>query len=48
MGVIDKVRPLTAERDALLPLDQIVIGDCIAAMRALPAKSVDMVFADPP
>ena len=48
MGVIDKVRPLTAERNALLPLDQIVIGDCIAAMRALPAKSVDMVFADPP
>ena len=34
MGVIDKVRPLTAERDALLPLDQIVIGDCIAAMQS--------------
>jgi modification methylase len=48
MGVIDKVRPQTAERDALLPLDRILIGDCIAAMRALPAKSVDMVFADPP
>ena len=23
-------------------------GDCIAAMRALPAKSVDLIFADPP
>jgi modification methylase len=32
----------------VLPIDRIVIGDCIAAMRALPAKSVDMVFADPP
>jgi modification methylase len=31
-----------------LPLDQILIGDCIATMRALPAKSVDMIFADPP
>ncbi len=33
---------------AALPLDRILIADCIAAMRALPAKSVDMVFADPP
>ncbi|MBW6524521.1 site-specific DNA-methyltransferase [Sphingomonas sp. RHCKR47] len=24
------------------------MGDCVAAMRALPAKSVDMIFADPP
>jgi modification methylase len=33
---------------AELPLDQIIMGDCIAAMRALPAKSVDLIFADPP
>ena len=33
---------------AALPLDTILIGDCIAAMRALPARSVDMIFADPP
>ena len=32
----------------VLPLDTIIRGDCIAAMRALPAKSVDLVFADPP
>lgn len=32
----------------VLPLDQIVRGDCIAAMRAMPDKSVDMIFADPP
>ncbi len=33
---------------AELPLDTIITGDCIARMRALPAKSVDMIFADPP
>ncbi|SEN07899.1 modification methylase [Sphingomonas gellani] len=31
-----------------LPLDQIVMADCVAAMRALPDASVDLVFADPP
>ncbi|HYE00904.1 MAG TPA: site-specific DNA-methyltransferase [Alphaproteobacteria bacterium] len=31
-----------------LPLDRILLGDCIASMRALPAGSVDLVFADPP
>jgi len=31
-----------------LPLDQILLGDCIAHMDALPEKSVDLVFADPP
>ncbi|WP_026597088.1 site-specific DNA-methyltransferase [Methylobacterium sp. 77] len=31
-----------------LPLDEIIVGDCIAAMNALPAASVDCVFADPP
>ncbi|MFC3713384.1 site-specific DNA-methyltransferase [Sphingoaurantiacus capsulatus] len=31
-----------------LPLDRIIEDDCIAAMEALPAKSVDMIFADPP
>ena len=59
MPVIDQVRqPRIAARAAVaspapapaapLPLDSIVRGDCIAAMRALPDKSVDMVFADPP
>ncbi len=59
MGVIEKVRhrQVAAVETGLamlpldmpmLPLDQIVRGDCIAAMRALPAKSVDMIFADPP
>ena len=31
-----------------LPLDQILVGDCIDAMNSLPAASVDCVFADPP
>jgi len=31
-----------------LPLNQIIQGDCIANMNALPAQSVDLVFADPP
>ena len=53
MGVIEKIgiaRPVeraSAARPAL-PLDSIIQGDCIAAMRALPAKSVDLIFADPP
>ncbi len=31
-----------------LPLGCILPGDCIQAMRSLPANSVDLVFADPP
>ncbi len=31
-----------------LPLDQILLGDCIEVMRLLPGGSVDCVFADPP
>ena len=54
MGVIQTVgrpigaRPIATEREEVLPLDQILMGDCIAALRSLPDKSVDMVFADPP
>ena len=32
----------------ILPLGQILPGDCIEAMRKLPSASVDLVFADPP
>jgi len=31
-----------------LPLGRILAGDCIEAMKRLPAASVDLVFADPP
>jgi modification methylase len=49
MGVIEKItRGVAAPAAEALPLDQILRGDCIAAMRALPAASVDLIFADPP
>ncbi len=55
MGVIEKVSARAASLRAPsvlvpgeLPLDRILMGDCIATMRALPAKSVDLIFADPP
>jgi len=35
-------------RGAKLPLDSIVVGDCIEALNLLPEASVDLVFADPP
>ena len=31
-----------------LPLDQVLLGDCIEVMDALPEKSIDLIFADPP
>ncbi len=55
MGVIEttKSRAKAAVKPAqtpkeLLPLGQILTGDCVAAMRSLPDASVDLVFADPP
>jgi modification methylase len=29
-------------------LDQVLVGDCVPTMAALPAGSIDMIFADPP
>ncbi len=53
MGVIEKIARASraakpAEAPLPLALDRIIAGDCIATMKALPAKSVDMIFADPP
>lgn len=31
-----------------LPLDQVIHGDCIEVLAALPERSVDLIFADPP
>ena len=31
-----------------LPLNTILDGDCIECMNALPAESIDLIFADPP
>ncbi|MDG1532097.1 MAG: site-specific DNA-methyltransferase [Paracoccaceae bacterium] len=33
---------------AALPLNQILDGDCVERMNALPENSVDLIFADPP
>lgn len=49
MGAVQTIaRSRAATLEPPLPLDRILMGDCIAAMRALPPKSVDLVFADPP
>ena len=31
-----------------LPLDQILLGDCVEELAKFPAESVDLIFADPP
>ncbi|QMV03003.1 modification methylase [Devosia sp. D6-9] len=43
-----KAASAAAEREANLPIDTILVGDCIDHMNALPAGSVDLIFADPP
>ncbi len=50
MGAVQTIARPGALTDGpvALPLDRIIRADCIAAMKALPAASVDMVFADPP
>ncbi|MBA15164.1 MAG: modification methylase [Sphingomonas sp.] len=51
MGVIEKVKKSARVADVaagVLPLDQILMGDCIAHMKALPTDSIDAIFADPP
>jgi modification methylase len=50
MGVLVKVRAkkTVAIQAADLPINQILMDDCIAAMRSLPDACIDMVFADPP
>jgi modification methylase len=52
MGVLEKVKRagvrVAKQAPAVLPLDTILRQDCIEAMRGLPDKSIDMIFADPP
>lgn len=51
MGVMERVstrKKVVADVRAKLPLDRILMDDCIAAMAALPDNSIDMIFADPP
>ena len=42
-------RVADAEKEGTrLPIDTILVGDCIDHMNSLPAGSVDLIFADPP
>ena len=34
--------------DTLLPIDQIIQGDCIETLNSLPGNTADVIFADPP
>ena len=31
-----------------LPINQVILGDCVEVMDSLPDKSIDLIFADPP
>ncbi|MGQ9501847.1 MAG: DNA methyltransferase, partial [Anaerolineae bacterium] len=31
-----------------LPMDQVVLGDCVEVLEQLPPNSIDLIFADPP
>lgn len=44
-----RTAPVAAtEETQRLPIDSILMGDCIDHMNAMPAGSVDLIFADPP
>jgi modification methylase len=43
-----KTPAVKADPRTLLPLNTIIPGDCVEAMRSLPSASVDLIFADPP
>ena len=38
----------SSNKSPQLPLNRILVGDCIEQMNSLPAESVDLIFADPP
>ena len=42
------LRSKRADAGADLPIDSILVGECVAEMNKLPAGSVDLIFADPP
>ncbi|MGO9686692.1 MAG: DNA methyltransferase, partial [Beijerinckiaceae bacterium] len=39
---------IPAHSKSVLPLNQILVGDCVGKLANLPPESVDLVFADPP
>ena len=48
MGVLERLKAPAVVADVALPLDSILMDDCIDAMRGLPDACIDMIFADPP
>src|SRR5271168_3589501 len=42
------VAPSKEDELMTLPIDEVIVGDCIEEMARLPERSVDLVFADPP
>lgn len=42
------LQSLSPDLATKLPIDQVILGDCIEEMYKLPPESVDVVFADPP
>ena len=43
-----KRAPRRKSRSTTLPRNEILLGDCIEQLKALPDESIDLVFADPP
>ena len=48
VAVKTRRKKASTTRTVALPLDRILMDDCIEAMRSLPTKSIDCIFADPP
>jgi modification methylase len=48
MAETQSLPSFTPEISPNLPIDQVILGDCIEEMYKLPPDSVDVVFADPP
>src|SRR3954451_15997761 len=48
--ILDRLAPNRAQESPMASLapNRILLGDCVALLNDLPARSVDMVFADPP
>jgi modification methylase len=48
MASSKRVSRRTVSSANVLPINEVILGDCIAALKRLPDASVDLVFADPP
>lgn len=47
-GASRRTPRLSPESQPTAPIDRVLVGDCVAALEQVPARSVDLVFADPP